>query len=119
MTETYGNECAMSALLSERSPKAFLATAILPTIEIRRAATECGLKMGKNISLITHDDELSCMKNSGRIPMFTATQSSVREAGKRSAKMLLDIINDPEQAPKQELWEYQLILAPQQAHTSL
>ena len=59
-------------------------------------------------SIITHDDRLSYLSNDGDVPIFTATRSSVRDAGLRLAEMLLEIIADPEQAPLQTLFEAEL-----------
>ncbi|MGP1357998.1 MAG: LacI family transcriptional regulator, partial [Roseicyclus sp.] len=41
---------------------------------------------------------------------FTATRSSIRDAGRRCAAILIDLIRDPGQAPVQELWEVELTL---------
>ena len=51
--------------------------------------------MGKDISIVTHDDMLSYLQNGGDVPIFTATRSSVREAGRKTAEMLLQKISEP------------------------
>ena len=75
---------------------------------IRRAIGESGQRMGRDVSVITHDDELSYLRNGGAVPLFTATRSSVRAAGRRAAQMLLDRISAPEGAADQVLWETEL-----------
>ena len=62
------------------------------------------------MSVITHDDDLSYFRNGSEIPLYTALRSSVREAGRRSAEILLDIIRDPGQGPVQELLEAELMI---------
>ena len=42
---------------------------------VRRAIEEAGLALGRDVSLITHDDDLGYLKNGGTVPMFTATRS--------------------------------------------
>jgi len=44
------------------------------------------------------------------VPVFTATRSSVREAGRRAAEMLLDLVEKPGFGPREELLEADLIL---------
>ena len=60
--------------------------------------------------MITHDDDLSYLPNYGDVPIFTATRSSVRQAGQRCAEMLLDLIAGDIEAPEHDLWEAQLIV---------
>ncbi len=112
MTEQYGYRAASEMLDSPKSPTAFLAASIIPAIGIRRAAAERGLRVGKDVSIICHDDGLSYLGNDGNEapggPAFTATRSSIRAAGTRCAEILIDLINRPDQPPVQELWETDL-----------
>ncbi|WP_224817051.1 LacI family DNA-binding transcriptional regulator [Hasllibacter sp. MH4015] len=114
MTEQYGYRAASEMLDSGDAPTAFLVSSIIPAIGVRRAAGERGLRTGRDISIICHDDVLSYLGNEGITapegPAFTATRSSIRAAGKRCAEILLDLIDNPTQPPKQELWETELTL---------
>lgn len=110
MTEQYGHDTARRFLALPEPPTAFLVSSIIPAMGVRRAIEELGLHMGRDISVITHDDDLSYMKNSGDVPVFTATRSSVREAGRRAARMLLGIVENPATGFRQELLEAELIL---------
>jgi LacI family transcriptional regulator len=69
-----------------------------------------GLVVGRDVSIIIHDDDLSYMKNGEDVPIFTATRSSVREAGRLAAEMLLDVIAHPGALPQQRLLEAELII---------
>lgn len=60
--------------------------------------------------MIIHDDDLSYLKNSGPTPTFTAMKSSVREAGRRCAEILLSLIEDGKSGPVQERWEAELVV---------
>jgi len=110
MTEPYGHAAALEMLAAADPPTAFLTSSILAAMGVRRALEDRGLKMGRDISIVTHDDDLSYLQNGGDIPLFTATRSSVRAAGRRSAEMLLQTIAEPGSAPLQEIWEAELTL---------
>jgi len=58
--------------------------------------------------VITHDDDLSYLRNGDDVPLFTATRSSVREAGQQLARILIEQISNPQQTPKTKLLEAEL-----------
>ncbi len=110
MTETYGYSAACRALDQADPPTAFLVSSLIIAIGVRRALEERGLKLGRDVSLITHDDELSYLRNGEDIPIFTATRSSVREAGRQAAEMLIDRIQTPGLPPQQRMLEAELMV---------
>lgn len=114
MTEHYGYTAAAEMLDQPERPTAFLVSSIISAIGVRRAAGERGLTLGREVSVICHDDVLSYIGNDATTipegPPFTATRSSIRDAGRRSAEIIIDLIRDPGQPPVQELWEVELTL---------
>ena len=110
MTESYGHDAAAEMLAAPEPPTAFLVSSLITAIGVRRALEEAGLRMGRDVSIITHDDELSYFRNGGEDPVFTATKSSVRDAGHLAAKMLIDLIETPGSGPRSELLEASLTL---------
>lgn len=110
MTESLGYEAARDMLAHPNPPTAFLLSSMIIALGARRAIEERGLVMGRDISVITHDDDLSYMKNGTDVPIFTATRSSVREAGRRAAAMLLETIATPSPLPTSQLLEAELII---------
>jgi LacI family transcriptional regulator len=110
MTETYGHQAAKNMLARDDAPTAFLVSSIICALGVRRAIEEIGLQMARDISVITFDDALSYLRNGEDVPIFTATRSSVRDAGRRSAEMLLERINAPYQDPITELFEAELMV---------
>lgn len=110
MMETYGHDAAIEMICSDNPPTAFLVSSMLVAVGVRRAVQELGLKLGRDISLVTHDDDLSYLRNSGEVPMFTATQSSVRQAGQRCGEMLLNMIEAGDKIITSDLWEAQLLV---------
>lgn len=110
MTELYGYERACDLLGSPNPPTAILVASMISAIGVRRALQDRGLVMGKDLSVITHDDELGYLANGRDVPIFTATRSSVRNAGRVAAQMLIDQIRMPQCAPLTTLLEAQLML---------
>jgi LacI family transcriptional regulator len=110
MTEHSGYAAACRMLDRASKPTAFLVSSMISSLGVRRAIEERGLALGRDISLVTHDDNLSYLQNGGDIPIFTATRSSVREAGRRVAAMLLRQIANPDDPPEQQLLEAELMV---------
>ncbi|OSP56162.1 LacI family DNA-binding transcriptional regulator [Pseudoruegeria sp. SK021] len=112
MTETYGFATTCRLLDGPNPPSAVLTSSLLVALGVRRALESRGLRMGQDVSLVTHDDGLSYLPNGDDAPMFTSTRSSVRDVGKRASEMLLAMIDDPTLAPLQTQLEAALVLGP-------
>ncbi|MFN3606302.1 MAG: substrate-binding domain-containing protein [Cypionkella sp.] len=110
MTEDAGFRGASVMLDAAHPPTAFLVGSMISGMGVRRAIEARGLVMGRDISVIIHDDDLSYLKNGTEVPIFTATRSSVREAGRLAAEMLLAHIANPELGPQSRLLEAELII---------
>ena len=110
MTEDFGYRSASEMLKRALPPTAFLVSSMIAAIGVRRAIGDAGKKMGRDVSVIIHDDELSYLPNGVEIPIFTAAKSSVRLAGQLCAKMLLDIIASGDRTPHNKLLETELTL---------
>lgn len=110
MTELSGFVAAERMLDAEDPPTAFLAASMLSGMGVRRAIEARGLKLGRDVSVIIFDDELSYLRNGEGLPLFTATRSSVREAGRYAAEMLLHLIAHPDEPPPHRLLEADLII---------
>jgi LacI family transcriptional regulator len=68
------------------------------------------LTLGREVSLIAYDDDLSYLSNRQDVPIFTAVRSSVREAGRQIAQILVDQIAAPNGAPQHALLEAELVV---------
>ncbi|MEM5582862.1 MULTISPECIES: substrate-binding domain-containing protein [unclassified Roseibium] len=110
MTEPFGCDNAMDMLNGGNPPTAFLVSSMISAIGVARAVGQCGLTVGKDISIITHDDALSFLPNSGEVPIFTCTRSSVRYAGQKAAELLLNMIANPGTEPTALHMDAELII---------
>ena len=110
MTEDHGYTTASAVLTMSRPPTALLSSSIIAALGIRRAVDELELRIGKDVSLVTFDDELSYLRNGTRMPPFTAVRSPVRQAGRLCADRLLAIIADPARPPRPVLLEAELVV---------
>ncbi|MEO1550414.1 MAG: substrate-binding domain-containing protein [Pseudomonadota bacterium] len=109
MTEPKGYLAAVRLLDGPQPPSAFLVSSIMTAMGADRALRERGLTLGLDVDLVTHDDVLSFLPNSGEVPQYTCTRSSVRAAGQRAAEMLMSLIETPDQPPLQDLWQVEFI----------
>jgi LacI family transcriptional regulator len=110
MTEMHGYRAAKAFLALPQPPTAIMSSSIVCAIGIRRAVEERGLKLGRDLSVVTFDDDLSYMRNEGALPAFTALKSSVREAGALCADILMEQIKMPGQPPRTHLLEAELVV---------
>ncbi len=110
MTEDYGYRSARDMLALADRPTAILVSSIISAIGVRRAIADRGWTMGRDVSVITHDDMLSYLSNDGDEPVFTATRSSIKAAGGRCAEILIDLIRTPDAPHVHELWPTELTL---------
>lgn len=108
MIEPFGHDSVRDMMALSDPPSAFLTSSIFIAHGALRALRELRLEPGRDVSIVTHDDELSFLQNTGPVPLFTATRSSIRAAGRRAGEMLIALINDPDTAPRHELWEADL-----------
>ncbi len=110
MTEQNGYRQTKRILQRSNRPTALLLGNMLLVSGAMRAIYEMGLVIGKDVSLIAHDDGLPFLNAEGLVPSLTTTRSSIREAGGRVAELLLGIITDPEAEQPHELWNVDLIV---------
>ena len=110
MTEENGYRQSKRILMLANRPTALLLSSMLLVSGAMRAINEMGLQIGKDISLIAHDDGLPFLNAEGLVPALTTTRSSIRAAGSRVAELLLSTITDPETEQPHELWSVDLIV---------
>ncbi|MBC8719106.1 substrate-binding domain-containing protein [Ochrobactrum sp. Marseille-Q0166] len=109
-TDEIGYRLAKKLLEQNPRPTAFVAGSMMTALGIYRAARSFGLVVGKDISVIAHDDVISFLSADNMAPSLTATRSSMRAAGKRCADLLMDILDGTVPKDVNELWPVELVL---------
>lgn len=110
MTDEFGFR-GMKELLEQASPPtAVLCASTVLALGAIRAVNQAGLRLGRDISLIAHDDVLPLLKPEDFSVPLTTTRSSLRAAGVRIGQRLIDRIKGLETGPEQELWKAELIV---------
>lgn len=110
MTEENGYAAVKDMLALPSPPTAFLMSSVISAIGARRAVQEAGLTLGREVSLIAYDDDLSYLSNRQDVPLFTAVRSSVREAGRVIAQLLVDQITAADAGYPNALLEAELVV---------
>lgn len=109
MTDAHGYR-AMRALLDRPAPPtAVLCSSTTQALGAVRAIAERGLKLGVDISLTAHDDDLPLLKPENFSTPLTTTRSSLRAAGVRVAERLIGAIEGEGDYPRAEIWRAEFI----------
>lgn len=108
VAQGYGGARRMLGLAAR--PTAILCAATMVATGVRQAAEEMGLRIGRDLSVLTFDDDLSYYANRDAVPVFSAMRSPVRRAGERAAALLIDAITGRRTEPVQELLEAELVI---------
>ncbi len=91
-------------------PTAFLAGSMMTALGIFRAIRLAGLTLGKDVSMIAHDDVFPYLNADNMVPSMSTTRSSIRSAGVRIAELLLQLQAGKPAATIHELWPVDLVL---------
>jgi LacI family transcriptional regulator len=110
MSEENGYREAKRILSLPKRPTALMLSSMLLVSGVIRACYELELTIGRDVSLIAHDDGLPFLNAEGLVPKLSTVRSSIREAGVRVAELLIAMINDPEAPLPHELWPVELIV---------
>lgn len=110
MQEEEGFRLASLCLARPQPPTAFVCASVLTAMGVMRAARGLGLRIGDDLALVAHDDQLPFLKPEFFDPPLSTTQSSIRNAGRRVSQMLLARISGTPAAELQEIWSPQLVV---------
>ncbi|MGE6784756.1 substrate-binding domain-containing protein [Ensifer adhaerens] len=109
-TDELGFRFARSFLEQTPRPTAFVAGSMMTALGIYRAARSMGLEIGREVSVIAHDDVFPYLTADNMVPSLSATRSSMRAAGARSADLVLQLLSGRPTEEVHELWPVELIL---------
>jgi LacI family transcriptional regulator len=110
MTEQAGMEEGQRLLGVQNPPTAFVCSSISQAAGVQRVARAKGLIIGKDVSLIAHDDRLHEMRAESFSPPLTATQSSIGDAGKKLVELLIAQLADSKAPLSNTVWPVDLVV---------
>lgn len=91
-------------------PTAILAGSMMTALGVFRAVRSKGYQLGKEVSIIAHDDVFPYLNASNMVPSMTTTRSSIRAAGIRIAEMLVRVLDGEPVEDIHEVWPVELVL---------
>lgn len=101
----------MERFLTERPrPTAVLVSSMMMALGAFRAIRAAGLELGRDVSMIAHDDVFPFLNADRMFPTLSTTRSSIRAAGTRCAELVLDMLRGREAETIHELWPVDLII---------
>ncbi len=109
-TDEMGFRLTSGFLKLPKPPTAIIAGSMMSALGAMRAIRMAGLLLGKDMSLIAHDDVFPYISPENMAPKISTTQSSMRAAGARIGEMLLQLISGNNTKTYNEVWPVELVL---------
>lgn len=109
-TDELGFRFARSLLEQANPPTAIVAGSMMTALGVYRAVRSLGLQVGREVSVIAHDDVFPYLTADNMAPSLSATRSSMRAAGTRCADLVLQLMSGRSPLDIHELWPVELIL---------
>jgi LacI family transcriptional regulator len=109
-TDENGFRLAQAMLAQRPRPTAIIAGSMMTALGVFRAIRAAGLELGKDVSMIAHDDVFPYLNADNMVPSMSTTRSSIRAAGARIAELLLQLQEGKPAGSIHELWPVELVL---------
>ncbi|WP_413988532.1 substrate-binding domain-containing protein [Labrys okinawensis] len=109
MTEENGYRLARSLFDLPTPPTALLCSSIFAALGAMRAARDTNRIIGKDLSIIAHDDGLAAIRPETLTPPLTTTFSSIHAAGMRVAEIAMAVTSGADPATLTEIWPVDLV----------
>lgn len=111
MTDETGYRITARFLAERPRPTALLVSSMMMSLGALRAIRAAGLELGRDISMIAHDDVIPFLNPDAMVPTMSTTRSSIRAAGTRVAELLMELVADGrDPASIHELWPVDLVI---------
>ena len=89
---------------------AFICSSTLQALGVMRAAGQAGLVVGRDVSIISHDDVLPHLRSENFAPPLSVTRAPIRDAGPVLAAMIVERIQGTPAAKLQRTDKVDLIV---------
>jgi LacI family transcriptional regulator len=109
-TDENGFRQAQSMLDQKPRPTAILAGSMMTALGVFRAIRTSGLELGKDVSMIAHDDVFPYLNADNMVPSMSTTRSSIRAAGFRIGELIQQVLAGKPVETVHELWPVELVL---------
>ena len=109
-TDEIGFRNAQAMLEQDPRPTAILAGSMMTALGVFRAIRTAGLELGKDVSMIAHDDVFPYLNADNMVPSMSTTRSSIRAAGFRVGELVLQMLAGKSIETIHELWPVELVL---------
>jgi LacI family transcriptional regulator len=109
-TDEIGFRFAQSMLEQSPRPTAILAGSMMTALGVFRAIRAAGLELGRDVSMIAHDDVFPYLNADNMVPSMSTTRSSIRAAGYRIGELMLQLLAGKPVDTIHELWPVELVL---------
>lgn len=110
MTDEAGFRLTARFLAMTPPPTALLVSSMMQTLGTLRAIRTAGLELGRDISLIAHDDVFPFVNADLMVPSVSTTRSPIRAAGTRVAELVIEMLQGRDPGSIGELWPVDLIV---------
>jgi LacI family transcriptional regulator len=110
MTDEVGFRFAERYLAMKPRPTAMLVSSMMMALGAFRAIRSAGLELGRDVSMIAHDDVFPFLNPDRMVPTLATTRSSIRAAGTRVAELALELLAGRAPDSIHELWSVDLVV---------
>jgi LacI family transcriptional regulator len=110
MTDEVGYRVTERFLAERPRPTALLVSSMMSALGAFRATRAAGLELGRDISMIAHDDVFPFLNAEGMVPPMATTRSSIRAAGTRVAELAIELLAGRPAEEIHELWPVDFVV---------
>ena len=110
MTDEVGFTAAQRFLGERPRATALVASSMMMALGAFRAIRAAGLELGRDISMIAHDDVFPFLNPDRMVPTMSTTRSSIRAAGTRIAELATEMLSGRAAESIHELWPVDLVI---------
>ena len=110
MTDSFGYRAMQRFLEVEDRPTGVVVSSMMMALGAFRALRAAGLELGKDVSIVAHDDVFPYLNPDRMVPPMTTTRSPIRAAGTRLAELATEMLTGRAAATIHEEWPVELII---------
>ena len=109
-TDEIGFRLMRGFLEGAEPPTAVITGSMMSGLGAMRAIRVAGLTVGRDVSVIAHDDVFPYLSPENLVPTVSTTRSPIRDAGARIADMAMRLVAGARPETLQEVWPVDLVI---------